>query len=529
MEASASLCCICQALIIDDSRHEGIAYCTEDAVQRLLFVDLLPEIEAGSRSRKDDLKLGIKRLPVPFTRDDVFPDLPCLTDSARAGCGFCAALKAALQSHELPELPARCAVSMMQAEYEWEVKIQEDNEDDWPQNLVLERLSLWVEVDDRIMFQLWFKITCPPGECARWLNIKRQPLLDYEFWDQGDIMLNSWVAETIDHLPARQENGKAPTRLLDVGWLRGNEQIRLVVTAQHPDVFGVLGERWPGYLALSHCWGETKAPCPRMLPTQKDNFSQYCEEIPAQAFPAPCRDAIRVTRALGFRYLWIDAFCIIQDDQADWEREFPRIADAYNNAYLTIAPPRSTSSHEGFLPTARTGARIPFTSAVSPEVRGEYSVHQLHACAATPRCEARDRCAEQQAAAGEHAFVQAARRLEVGAETLSLASGGGRVLADALDPDDLCPVCHLLLLAPVRTACGHAFCAACMARWAGVSARSSAVVPRNVKASCPMCRTLTAAAPDYQREYALRAKYPERWAERCRQEEEEDEGGEVGQ
>lgn len=174
MDANASLCDICRALIIDDSKHEGIAYCTEDDVQCLLFVGLPPEIEAGTRLNKDNAnaKLGVKRLSVPFSRDDVFPDLPCLSESARRGCAFCAMLKSALQSHELPELPARCAVSMMQAQYEWEAEIQDDNEDDWPQNLVLERLSVWVEVDDRIMFQLWFNISCPPGECTTgWVRI----------------------------------------------------------------------------------------------------------------------------------------------------------------------------------------------------------------------------------------------------------------------------------------------------------------------------------------------------------------------
>ncbi|KAI8265546.1 hypothetical protein K4K58_011224 [Colletotrichum sp. SAR11_239] len=40
---------------------------------------------------------------------------------------------------------------------------------------------------------------------------------------------------------------------------------------------------------------------------------------------------------LGVRYMWIDALCIIQDSPSDWEKEAARMADVYENAFLTIA------------------------------------------------------------------------------------------------------------------------------------------------------------------------------------------------
>ncbi|KAL1618263.1 hypothetical protein SLS56_010627 [Neofusicoccum ribis] len=118
---------------------------------------------------------------------------------------------------------------------------------------------------------------------------------------------------------------------------------------------------------------------------------------------------------------------------------------------------------------------------------------------------------------------------------VTAAADGAEVAAD-----DLCPVCHLLLHRPVRTTCGHELCRFCMARWADVSAASAmTVVPLEdsaitaaaasaVEARCPMCRTVTTAAPDAGRERQLRARYPGRWAEREREEGgEEDGGGEV--
>jgi hypothetical protein len=47
------------------------------------------------------------------------------------------------------------------------------------------------------------------------------------------------------------------------------------------------------------------------------------------------QDAISVTRALGIRYLWIDALCILQDSVKDWEQESANMAAVYTNS-MTI-------------------------------------------------------------------------------------------------------------------------------------------------------------------------------------------------
>lgn len=43
-----------------------------------------------------------------------------------------------------------------------------------------------------------------------------------------------------------------------------------------------------------------------------------------------------VSKYLGYRYLWIDSLCIIQDDHQDWQRESGRMADVYSNADLVL-------------------------------------------------------------------------------------------------------------------------------------------------------------------------------------------------
>lgn len=54
-------------------------------------------------------------------------------------------------------------------------------------------------------------------------------------------------------------------------------------------------------------------------------------------------------RKLGVRYLWIDALCITQDDQKDWQRESGRMASIYDSSYLTICATRARDVEDGYL------------------------------------------------------------------------------------------------------------------------------------------------------------------------------------
>lgn len=44
-----------------------------------------------------------------------------------------------------------------------------------------------------------------------------------------------------------------------------------------------------------------------------------------------------ITKVLGYRYLWIDSLCIIQDSEEDWTQEAGRMAQVYGNAILNLA------------------------------------------------------------------------------------------------------------------------------------------------------------------------------------------------
>ena len=133
-----------------------------------------------------------------------------------------------------------------------------------------------------------------------------------------------------------------PSRVLDVG----DYQERL---SFHPVHLHVRTQDERGvYVALSHRWGlrgSQKMP----LQTTRRNLKEHCKGISYQGLLSTFRDAVTVTRMLGIRYLWIDALCILQDDQDDWLKQSSQMGSIFKNSLLTIAIHSAKNSSEGFL------------------------------------------------------------------------------------------------------------------------------------------------------------------------------------
>jgi len=89
------------------------------------------------------------------------------------------------------------------------------------------------------------------------------------------------------------------------------------------------------YLAASYVWGTSpflRLTLASMEPMMKPGA------LGSAKFPLPqtLSDAIRVTHELGEAFIWIDALCIIQDDQNSILREIGRMDMIYASAALTI-------------------------------------------------------------------------------------------------------------------------------------------------------------------------------------------------
>jgi hypothetical protein len=101
------------------------------------------------------------------------------------------------------------------------------------------------------------------------------------------------------------------------------------------------------YIALSHCWGPPEKS--EKFCTYQCNFENRCVSIDIGTLPKTFRDAVKVTRELGVRFLWIDSLCIIQKDADDWKIESKKMETVFGSAYCTVAASSAKDSTEGFL------------------------------------------------------------------------------------------------------------------------------------------------------------------------------------
>lgn len=152
-------------------------------------------------------------------------------------------------------------------------------------------------------------------------------------------VLKSWLeeCETSEHTLCKHEPQPLPKRVL---YLKDGG-VELIEPGNQID----------RYAALSHCWGDPK----EVSCTTQNSFPQFLKlDQLSQNF----QDAVRVTRALGMKYLWIDSLCIIQGDEQDWQSQSSKMAEVYGNASVTIAATAASHSRQGFLFERKPAKRL---------------------------------------------------------------------------------------------------------------------------------------------------------------------------
>lgn len=141
-----------------------------------------------------------------------------------------------------------------------------------------------------------------------------------------------------------------PTRLIDVGTNNRSQPPRLCLPRKDQSSENI------EYVALSYAWGPINNS--HSSRTTESNLEEMIRGLPFSQLPKTIQDAIVFTRKLGFRYLWVDALCILQSEgphdtshQEDWSHEATRFGYYYQNAAITIAATGARSSDDGlFLP-----------------------------------------------------------------------------------------------------------------------------------------------------------------------------------
>ncbi|KAF2821745.1 hypothetical protein CC86DRAFT_458869 [Ophiobolus disseminans] len=152
-------------------------------------------------------------------------------------------------------------------------------------------------------------------------------------------MFRPWLEDCVQHHHATCSPGDPFFQIFGVGGFR------LIDCITSEVVLASIGER---YVALSYVWGEELASA--------DSRHVDVEKRRTQQFPHTIQDAMTVAVKLGFHYLWVDRYCINQDNTPEKQEQISKMDSIYQCAALTIIAAAGTSSHRG-LPGVRTGSR----------------------------------------------------------------------------------------------------------------------------------------------------------------------------
>lgn len=114
-----------------------------------------------------------------------------------------------------------------------------------------------------------------------------------------------------------------PLRCVYIGSGNANATVSVVDTE---------GKREP-YLALSYSWDSETGD----HALTKATLTKFRKALPMSHLSTVIRDAIAVGRGLGFQYLWIDRYCMVQDDTIECSDELLKLTSYYKNAALTMS------------------------------------------------------------------------------------------------------------------------------------------------------------------------------------------------
>jgi len=102
------------------------------------------------------------------------------------------------------------------------------------------------------------------------------------------------------------------------------------------------------YTILSYCWGRDPTISKASKTTLK-NTQHRLTGFSLSKLPKTIRDAADVTRALGLRYIWVDALCIQQDqDRCVIRRDLDAMPEFYARATVVISAACAAHSDAGF-------------------------------------------------------------------------------------------------------------------------------------------------------------------------------------
>ncbi|KAL5604449.1 hypothetical protein BROUX41_002419 [Berkeleyomyces rouxiae] len=92
------------------------------------------------------------------------------------------------------------------------------------------------------------------------------------------------------------------------------------------------------YVALSYVWGEEEHSIleANKFMTLSSNLDEFCDSLGSAEMCPAFLDALWLVQKMNVRYLWIDKYCIVQDDEAMKEEHVRNMPFLYAHASFTV-------------------------------------------------------------------------------------------------------------------------------------------------------------------------------------------------
>lgn len=149
------------------------------------------------------------------------------------------------------------------------------------------------------------------------------------------LQIQNWLQTCLEtHRSCRSSlNSRLPARVLHVGQ---TDESKIFLVEPQDNI---------SYICLSYSWGKSE-----FLKLTTENLQACREGILVDSLPTSFQHVIELARRLDVKYVWIDALCILQNDQRDWEVEGSKMADIYQSSLLTIAMTNGSNPDQDCLP-----------------------------------------------------------------------------------------------------------------------------------------------------------------------------------
>ena len=226
-----------------------------------------------------------------------------------------------------------------------QLRLKGGRESTLPATTSTQKLQVWALY--RSTARLVIQANLMPDPCASWLQINRRPYTSDPLSPTSLKRMKELIRQAEEKCPVKiVKEPFLPTRLLDVQ-ADCPSGLRLVITKTDPEVCKLEASQ-RRYAALSYCWGSGDAAA-KQLKTVRDTLEEHCTSIAMEKVPQTVAETVQVCRAIGIRFLWVDALCIIQRDEEDWAKESFQMSLVYENSYFTLCAIQGDSCSSSFL------------------------------------------------------------------------------------------------------------------------------------------------------------------------------------